>query len=98
MIKGGYAGLLNYKSLRFTPARLSVGVAMMPVFLKSEGGTETGYLYILRKETVASPGKPMKETKPAIWCIEGVSALDGSGYPGGEDRPGPGAITGIREI
>ncbi len=104
MLKSGYAGLLSYKSLRFEPARLSAGVAMMPVFLKSESGGETGYLYILRSgsDAAGTPVKPKKGEKlasSANWYVETVSAIGGR-YLGGEDGPGPGPgpVTNIREI
>lgn len=99
MVKGSYAGLLTYKTLRFVPARVSAGVAMMPVFLKSEGGGEVGYLYILRSNavgTTARPKKGDKSTKTAPkavnWYIEGVSTLGGGAGPGSDP------VTDIREI
>ncbi|MES2464877.1 MAG: DUF4864 domain-containing protein [Armatimonadota bacterium] len=96
MVQVGYPRLLNHKGVRFVTAKRAGAMAVMPVFVKSQDGSETSYLYILRRDAaVPLAAKKSKPTKPSadVWFIEGVSQTRGPG-----DNPAPGSITDIREV
>jgi hypothetical protein len=90
MVQTGFADLLTYKTLRFEQAQGSADIATMPVYLKAQGGSEIGYLYILHKI-------PMLGEETFRWCIEGVAPLRRGGVPG-PGGPQSGRITNIREM
>lgn len=104
LIQGGFADLLQAKSVRFVTAHCSADRAMMPAFVTTASGQEVSYIYIFHRSPAAPvtgtkgasvPQKPGEETPD--WYIEGVSPAAPRGFPGA-GQPGPPRMTNVRDL